>query len=83
MQQPFSPGRIVRRAECADLVGLHPSTIRRLEMRGQFPRRVKITQVLIGWRLDEIEAWLSQRTRAPLPQKRAPAEASADGAAGR
>lgn len=83
MQQVLSSARIIRRAECAELIGVHPSTIRRLEMRGQFPRRLKITEYLVGWRLSDIERWLSERAQAPLPRSRDTAEASADGVAGR
>jgi predicted DNA-binding transcriptional regulator AlpA len=70
MDDQSCASRILRRAEVAEMIGLHPSTMRRLEMRGQFPRRLKITETLIGWRLDEIRAWLAERERAPLPQNR-------------
>jgi len=66
--QGSAPGRIIRRAECARLVELHASTIRRLEARGAFPQRVMLTDFLVGWWLDEVLAWKAARQRAPLPR---------------
>ena len=48
-----------------DLRGLVPYTpqhILRLEKAGKFPRRIKLGQNRIGWRLIDIEAWLQART---------------------
>lgn len=83
MQDTLLPGRIIRLSECAELVGLSASTIRRLEIAGQFPRRVRLTESTIGWRLGEVLEWVSQRAQAPLPQDRGSANASASGVAGR
>lgn len=63
---------IVRRKELPSVVGLSPSTCRRLEMQGKFPRRFKISETLVGWDHEELLAWKAeqQRERAPLPTSR-------------
>jgi prophage regulatory protein len=41
--------------------GLSRSTIWRLERRGLFPKRVRISEGVIGWRLSELQAWVAGR----------------------
>ena len=41
--------------------GLARSTIWKLERRGDFPRRFKLTERRVGWRRGEVEAWLANR----------------------
>ncbi|MCK4414548.1 MAG: AlpA family phage regulatory protein [Candidatus Eisenbacteria sp.] len=68
MQNQGPSGAILRRKETCRFVGLSDSTIRRLEIRGKFPRRVKLTERLIGWRRCDLEAWVQAR-RAPAQRR--------------
>lgn len=52
--------RIIRVREVVIICGVSRDTIRRMEQRGQFPRRVKIGGS-VGWRLSEIRQWLAER----------------------
>lgn len=56
--------RVLRRSEVARITGLSPDTIRRLERRGQFPARVQIGPSAVGWREDEVRAWVDGLERA-------------------
>lgn len=42
-------------------VGLSRSTIYRLEMSGQFPRRVRLSGNCVAWWSGQIEAWKTNR----------------------
>ena len=51
--------RILKIKAVAILLGISPSTIRRLERRGLFPRRVKFPgSVRTGWMATDITAYL-------------------------
>ena len=47
----------LRKAEVSRRTGLSDTTIWRLEKAGKFPRRVQITQKIVGWAEDEIDAY--------------------------
>ena len=53
--------RLIRVREATRITGVSRDTLRRLEQRGQFPRRVKIGGS-VGWRLSEIRQWLADQT---------------------
>lgn len=53
--------RIVRIGEVQKLTGLSRTTIWRYEKTGNFPARVPLGPSAVGWRLSEIEAWISAR----------------------
>jgi len=55
--------RVVRRRELLSLIGLSCSTQWRLEKAGQFPARVRLGKGSVGWRLAEVEAWVSDREK--------------------
>ena len=40
---------------------LSRSTIWRLAAQGRFPRRVKLSPGRVGWREDELVAWMNER----------------------
>jgi len=68
--------RIITQKELRSLVPYTPQHILRLEKAGRFPRRIKLGQNRIGWRLIDIEEWL--KARLPAQTYRAdpaPAEA--------
>ena len=53
--------RMLRAPEVEALVGLSPITIWRLEKTRAFPRRRRLTSSSIGWREDEVLAWVMSR----------------------
>lgn len=53
--------KYLRSPEVQEISGLSPVTIWRLEKRGEFPRRRQIGPNAVGWRSDEIEAWVEGR----------------------
>ena len=58
--------RIVRPTEAEKLTGYCDVHIRRLEARGEFPKRFKLADGsgpygAVGWRLSDIEAWIGRR----------------------
>jgi prophage regulatory protein len=59
---PLHHLRIVTQKELRVLVPYTPQHILRLEKSGKFPRRIKLGQNRIGWRLMDIETWLAART---------------------
>lgn len=61
--------RILRKKEVLLMVPYSAQHLLRLEKQGKFPKRIRIGERRVGWRLSEIEAWLEERSRisnAPL-----------------
>ncbi|MCU7833680.1 MAG: AlpA family phage regulatory protein [gamma proteobacterium symbiont of Taylorina sp.] len=52
---------IYRKPYLRKLTGLSDSTIWRLEKKGDFPKRRKITARLVGWLKTEVDAWIENR----------------------
>ncbi len=50
--------KYLRRREVCICTGLSYSTIRRLELRGEFPRRRQLGPRSVGWLRSEVETWL-------------------------
>ncbi len=59
----LSHRRIIRNPEYARVSGLSRSTRWRLEKRGVLPARIKITEKLSGWWLDEVLSALEKLPR--------------------
>ena len=58
--------RIVRTPEAVKLSGYCDVHLRRLEARGEFPKRFKLCNGsgpygAVGWRLSSIQKWIEQR----------------------
>lgn len=53
--------RIIRKPEARQITGMSESTIRRLEIEGRFPKRLRLGGAACGWLLSEVNAWLHQR----------------------
>lgn len=53
--------RIVSKKELRQMVPFTPQHILRLEKQGRFPRRIRLGERRVGWRLTDIEAWLDAR----------------------
>lgn len=54
---------IINKKQLALIVPYSPQHILRLEKSGKFPRRIKIGDRRVGWRLSDVEAWLAERMR--------------------
>ena len=53
--------RILREREVKHMTGLSRVTRWRLERRGEFPKKVKLTERCVGWPEAEIIEWLKAR----------------------
>jgi prophage regulatory protein len=60
--------RLLRRPQVVDRTGLRPTLIDSLERRGEFPRRVKISERAAGWIEHEVNDWIAQRIAASRPR---------------
>lgn len=56
-----SLGNIIRPRYLQALTGLSRTTIWRLERAGEFPKRIKLSSGAVGYKLDEIQAWIDSR----------------------
>lgn len=52
---------ILRMPELCRTVGLSRATIYEMINRGAFPRPVPLTERAVGWPLDEVRDWLTER----------------------
>jgi predicted DNA-binding transcriptional regulator AlpA len=61
---PVDALRVVSEPTAAGILGVSPDTLKRMVARGQGPRRLKISQRRVGYRLSDVMAWLNQRDDA-------------------
>lgn len=57
--------RILRTSEVLAMTGLGRTTLWRMERRGEFPARRKITGNTVGWLASEVEEWVKTRPVVP------------------
>jgi prophage regulatory protein len=57
--------KILRRPDVERMTGLSRTTIWRLERGGNFPQRVQLSANSVGWRSNEVLAWIEARRPAP------------------
>lgn len=55
------PGRMLSTAEAAAFLNLAPITLRAMRVKGAGPAFVKLTERRVGYRLADLEAWLTTR----------------------
>ena len=55
--------KILRTPEVIRITGLSRVTLWRLERKGKFPSRLRLSENAIGWHEDEIIDWLASRPR--------------------
>ena len=55
--------KILRVHDVTRVTGLSRTTLWRLERRGEFPRRLRLSQNSCGWLAKEIDDWLLSRPR--------------------
>lgn len=65
-QTPAPQPSIIRPSSLRSAVGLSRWTALRLEREGKFPRRIKLSARAVGWRSDEVQAWMDARARGEL-----------------
>jgi len=53
--------RFMRKPEVRKVTGLSDTTIWRMERRGEFPRRRRLSQKAVGWLSDEVFSWMENR----------------------
>ena len=53
--------KLLDKKEAASRAGLSISTLKRLEARGDFPKRVQITVARVGYLESEVDAWIGDR----------------------
>ncbi|NOD78910.1 AlpA family transcriptional regulator [Ruegeria sp. HKCCD4332] len=56
-------GRILRITEVIERTGLSRASIYRLMKSGDFPKRVKLSVRMVGWREQDIQEWLDNLTQ--------------------
>jgi predicted DNA-binding transcriptional regulator AlpA len=61
MPKRLSPEELLLHSDLKRLVPLSRTTMWRMERRGEFPRRISISDRRVAWRRSEIEAWLKRR----------------------
>ena len=57
--------KILRVRDVTISTGLSRTTLWRLERRGEFPRRLRLSPNSTGWIESEIEQWIESRPRKP------------------
>lgn len=57
----FDLVRILRKPGVSERTGLGKSTIDQMVRRGQFPPPIRLTGHAIGWRVEDVDAWLRER----------------------
>ena len=71
MIKPTPPqGRLIRRKELEDRIGLARSTIYRMMAEETFPRPVRIGRRAVAWPESEIEHWIAARPAADPTEPR-------------
>ena len=53
--------RILRKQKVREITGLSNTQIDRMEHEDRFPRRRQITERIVGWSFNEIQAWINTR----------------------
>lgn len=56
--------QIIRPRNLPSIVGLSRTSIWRLEKLGDFPRHVRLSAGAVGWRMSDIQEWLTSRQTA-------------------
>ena len=56
--------QIFRIKTVCDITGLHKSTVYAKMLNGKFPRPIKLGRRAVGWKSDELQAWISNQSTA-------------------
>ena len=55
--------RLIRLKELTKIIGLSRSMIYKLLSEEKFPKRIRLTQRTVVWRLSEIDAWIESKNQ--------------------
>jgi len=56
--------RFVRENECKLITGLSRTRRWELERKGKFPKRIKLSERAVAWRLSDLMSWMEERCNA-------------------
>lgn len=56
--------RLIRLKPVLEMTGLGKTSIYKLMGNGEFPRCYRITKRAVGWRFDEVQGWIANRSLA-------------------
>lgn len=56
--------RIILEKERKQMTGISRTTAWRMEQKGQFPKRRKVSDGLVGWLESELDEWIATRQAA-------------------
>jgi prophage regulatory protein len=59
-----STNRFVREAECKQITGLSRTRRWELEREGKFPKRIKLSERAVAWRLSDLMGWMEELSNA-------------------
>ncbi|MBE9607866.1 helix-turn-helix transcriptional regulator [Chitinilyticum piscinae] len=64
-RQTLAPAshRILRMKDVTAITGISKSSIYRHIQSGHFPQSIRLSQHAVGWRSDQIEAWMNSLPR--------------------
>ena len=62
LEMPMQTPQIVKRPDVEAATRLSRSNLYRKIAAGEFPRPIKLGPRAVGWRADEIAAWIEERT---------------------
>ena len=55
---------LILSAKISELIPYSQNHLRRLEAKGQFPKRIRIGENRIAWLKDEVDSWIEERVNA-------------------
>jgi prophage regulatory protein len=61
MRKLFNPDRIVREADRRYITSISRTQAWKLEKEGKFPKRVRLSNRSIGWKLSELLEWVNNQ----------------------
>jgi predicted DNA-binding transcriptional regulator AlpA len=66
---PKPQTRVLRTPAAAEYVGLSHSTLEKFRLTGEGPKFVRIGVRAVGYRIEDLEAWLAERVRHSTSEK--------------
>jgi prophage regulatory protein len=63
MRKLFNPDRIVRETDRRYITSISRTQAWKLEKQGLFPKRVRLSNRSIGWKLSELLEWVNTQPR--------------------
>jgi prophage regulatory protein len=61
MRKLFNPDRIVRETDRRYITSISRTQAWKLEKEGKFPKRVRLSNRSIGWKLSELLEWVNNQ----------------------